>query len=105
MKEFLVVIANIAVYFTALVTTVLVIVYGVYTQWETTQVGRQFMLTKASLAVVLDLTAVIISFSPRSWTWTPFTPLRAVVYVGIGIVMLRWLIILFRAQRQARRNS
>lgn len=105
MQDVWIIIANIGVYYSAVVTTTLVVAYGVFTRWEQTQVGRQFLLTKLCLAVVLDLAAIILTFTNRPVVYTPFTPIRAVVYLLIGTVMLRWLIILVRTQREERRKK
>jgi hypothetical protein len=91
--------------FAALVTTGLVVMYA-FTQWEKTQVGRQFMLTKLSLALILDywvLAAFVIN-GPQT-TYSPAMPIRSVICTLVGGVMLRWLIILVRAQREARRKQ
>ena len=88
----------------ALVTTALVFTFGVFSRWEKTQLGRQFMLTKLSLAVILDYGAIVILFSDRAQTYTSFTPIRVFIYGAIALVMLRWLIIVIRTQRDVRRH-
>jgi hypothetical protein len=102
MEEVWVVSSNVALFFAAIVTTTLVVLYGVFTRWERTQVGRQFMLTKTCFAIVLDFSAVVIATNPRAWQYTPYTITRFIIYAAVGIIMLRWLIILIREQRAQR---
>lgn len=102
MDRFWLIAGDAALAFSALVTTLLVVAYA-FTRFEATQVGRQFMLTKLCLAIVLDYAAIVTFFlyhGPR--TVSSYTPVRAFIYGIIGVVMLRWLIILIRAQRKAR---
>lgn len=105
MEHFWIIAGDVALGFSALVTTALVVTYA-FTRFETTQVGRQFMLTKLCLALALDYAAIVTFFlyhGPR--VYSSYTPARAIIYTIIGIIMLRWLIILVRTQRHARRNS
>lgn len=104
MEHFWYVASFAAVIFSSIVTTALVITYGVSTQWDRTQVGRQFMLTKASLALVLDWWALSLLFITRPHEYTGTMPARTIICLVVGIVMLRWLVILIRTQRQARRK-
>jgi len=103
MEEFWIVTSITTLIFAALVTTGLVITYS-FTQWEKTQVGRQFWLTKLCLAAILDYWCVSAVFINPRTMYTPTMPIRCVICLIVGIVMLRWLIILIRAQRQIRRN-
>lgn len=96
------ILGNIAFFAAALVTTALVIVYGVFTRFETTQVGRQFMVTKLCLAVILDYGAIALLTSDTAQSYTPLSPSRVFVFGAVAAVMLRWLVILIRAQRDAR---
>lgn len=89
--------------FSALVTTALVIMY-LFTRWEITQVGRQFMLTKMCLALVLDYWFVSITFIRRQPDYTPAMPPRAIICFIVGVVMLRWLLILVKLQFNERRH-
>lgn len=98
------ILGNIALIAAALVTTALVVIYGVFTRWERTQVGRQFLLTKLSLAVILDYGTIVYLFSNRVQTYNSFSPGRVFIYGAIAVVMLRWLIIVVRTQRDARRK-
>jgi len=105
MEQFWIIASYISVVFAAFVTTALVITYGFFTQWDKSQVGRQFMLTKTSLALVLDYWVLaVFVISPRNG-YTPGMPIRTIICVIVGAVMLRWLVILVRAQREARRSS
>jgi len=105
MQHVWIIIGNIALFFAAIVTTALVIVYGVFTKWEKTQVGRQFMLTKACFAIVLDFSFIAVTMNHQLQQYTGFTPVRAFIYGLVGIVMLRWLIILIHAQINHRRSQ
>jgi len=104
MEEVWVVSSNVALFFAAVVTTTLVVLYGIFTQWERTQVGRQFMLTKTCFAIVLDFSSIVVATNSRAWEYTPYTAARFIIYAVVGIVMLRWLIILIRAQRAQQRS-
>lgn len=95
---------NVALIAAALVTTALVVVYGVFTRFEQTQVGRQFMITKLCLAAILDFGATVLLFSNRPQMYTSLTPVRVFIYTAVTTVMLRWLVILIRTQRDARRR-
>ena len=104
MEQFWIIAGDTSLGFSALVTTALVVAYA-FTRFESTQVGRQFMLTKLCLALALDYAAIVTFFlynGPR--VYSSYTPARAVIYAIIGLVMLRWLIILVRAQRYARQH-
>ena len=104
MERFWIIASYVTLLYAALVTTGLVGAYA-FTQWEKTQVGRQFMLTKLSLALILDywvLSAFVIN-GPRA-TYNPSMPIRSIICGVVGTVMLRWLIILIRAQREIRRK-
>lgn len=104
MEQFWIIASYISLVFAAIVTTALVVVYG-FAQWEKTQVGRQFMLTKASLALILDYWAISVVFiSPRT-TYTSTMPIRTIICLVVGIVMLRWLIIILRLREERRRKK
>lgn len=98
------VLGNIALIAAAIITTALVVVYAYMTRWEKSQVGRQFMLTKVCLACVLDYGSIVLLFSNRAQAYNTFSPGRVFIYGVIAAVMLRWLIILLRAQRDVRRK-
>lgn len=98
------ILGNAALISAALVTTALVVIYGVLSRWEQSQLGRQFMLTKVSLAVILDYGAIVVLFSDRAQSYNSFTPGRVFIYGSIALVMLRWLIIVIRTQRDVRRK-
>lgn len=93
---------NVALIFAALTTTLVVIVYS-FTRFEVSQIGRQFWLTKALLALTIDFGVVnlIIVGTPR---YTSATPARFVIFALVGIIMLRWLIILIRLRRDTQRK-
>jgi ABC-type amino acid transport system permease subunit len=97
------ILGNIALIAAALVTTSVVVAYS-FMRFEQTQVGRQFWLTKASLALILDFGAInlFVTGSPRT---SQSTPVRAVIYIIVTFVMLRWLIIIIKAQREARQKT
>jgi hypothetical protein len=97
------VLGNVALIAAATVTTALVIVYGVLTRWERSQVGRQFMLTKLCLATILDFSVTVLLFSNRTQVYTSFSPIRVFIYGAITAIMLRWLIIVIKTQHTARR--
>lgn len=95
---------NVALITAATITSSLVGIYAFMTRWEKSQVGRQFMLTKLCLAAVLDYGAIVLLFSDHQQSYNSFSPGRVFIYGVIGMVMLRWLIILLRAQRDVRRK-
>lgn len=94
---------NIALMTAAVITTAVVIVYS-FSRFETSQVGRQFWLTKLSLALILDFGAMnlLIVGPPSS---SPSTPWRAVIYALVSVIMLRWFIIILKTQRETRRKK
>lgn len=98
------VLGNIALISAALVTTALVVVYGVLSRWEKTQLGRQFMLTKLSLAVILDYGTIVYLLNDGAQSYNALSPGRAFIYGAIAMIMLRWLIIVVRTQRDVRRK-
>jgi hypothetical protein len=102
MQQFWIIASYVALLFASLITTALVITYTVTTQWDKTQVGRQFMLTKACLALVLDYWAFTAIFISPQTSYVSMMPVRTIICMAIGIVMLRWLIILIRAQLEVR---
>lgn len=105
MEEFWVITSYVTLVYAALVTTALVAAYA-FTQWEKTQVGRQFMMTKACLALILDYWAwSLFVIMPFPLPYTQVMPVRAVICSVVGTVMLRWLIILVREQRRPRRKN
>lgn len=104
MHQFWLIAGNIALIGAAAITTTLVFVYGVLTTWERTRVGRQFMLTKLCLAVILDFVSAATIFSSRPQMYTPLTPLRFFIYGAVALVMLRWLIIILQTQRTTRKG-
>lgn len=104
MEAFWIVASAVSLAYAALVMTILVAVYGVFTRFERTQVGRQFMLTKASLAVVFNYWAIVALIVRGQWTYVSTMPIRTIICAIIGTIMLRWLIILIRAQRDSRHH-
>lgn len=98
------VLGNVALITAATITTSLVVVYAFMTRWEKSQVGQQFMLTKVCLASVLDYGSIVLLFGNRVQAYNMFSPGRVFMYGAIAAVMLRWLIILLRAQRDVRRK-
>lgn len=102
MEDFWIIAGNVALFVAACVTTSLVLVYGLLTQWERTRVGRQFMLNAGCLAVILDFIAIATIVSTRPQMYTPLTPIRMFIYGGVAIVQLRWLMILIHEQRLVR---
>jgi hypothetical protein len=105
MERFWFVTSFITLGFAAFVTTALVVVYTFLTQWERTQVGRQFWLTKLCLAAILDWWAISVFFIRIPTEYSPTMPTRSIITLIVGIVMLRWLIILVKNQRSQRRQA
>jgi hypothetical protein len=95
--------SSLSLAFAALVTTALVIVYS-FNRFEKTQVGRQFMLTKLSLALILDYWATIVFFVRPPSGYVSTMPARTVICTIVGVLMARWLIILIKAQQTTRRS-
>lgn len=102
MEKFWLLAGNVALIAAATITTALVIIYS-FTRFETSQVGRQFWLTKASLAAILDFAAANLAIvgSPK---YTSVTPIRVIIYTVVAFVMLRWLLIIVKTQRGVRRK-
>jgi hypothetical protein len=102
MNKFWFIASYVSLAYAALVTTALVATYA-FTQWEKTQVGRQFMVTKACLAIIIDYWFVSITFIRPLHEYSSTMPPRAVICAIIGTVMLRWLLIIARVQVLTRR--
>lgn len=102
MNEFWFIASYVSLAYAALVTTALVVTYA-FTQWEKTQVGRQFMFTKMSLATILDYWFVSVAIIRPLHEYTSMMPPRTIICTIVGTVMLRWLLILTRVQLRARR--
>jgi len=99
-----IIISTVTLGYAAVVTTGLVLVYAFFTRFEQSQVGRQFMLTKMSLALILDYWAVTVFFIRPPTEYASTMPARTIICTIVGTVMLRWLVILLRAQRDVRRK-
>lgn len=99
MHNFWIIAGNTALCFAAVVTTAVVAVYA-FSRFETSQVGRQFMLTKLMLALILDYAVImfIIHGTPPSGS----SPARFFIFGIVGVIMLRWLIIIIKTQHRAR---
>lgn len=104
MEQFWIVASFVSLGYAALVTTSLVLVYAFMTRFEQSQVGRQFMLTKMSLALILDYWAIIAFFIRPTIHYVTTMPVRTIICALVGSIMLRWLVILVRAQREVRRR-
>lgn len=95
-----------ALIWAALATTMLVIVYG-RSRFEESQVGRQFMLTKLSLALILDYSAILTV--PRLGEALDRSMgtliVRLLIFTLIGFIMMRWLIIVVRLQVSERKQD
>lgn len=104
MEQFWIISSIVSLSFAALVTTGLVVVYAFCTTFEQSQVGRQFMLTNMSLAAILDYWAIIAFFVRPPVEYISTMPARTIICSVIGVIILRWLIILIHAQRDARRK-
>ena len=99
-----VVISTLSLVYASLVTTALVIGYALFTRFERTQVGRQFMATKASLALILDYWAVNVIFLRPPTGYVSTMPARTIICLVVGTLMLRWLYIISNVQRNERRK-
>ena len=103
MQNVWIIIGNIALIASALTTSAVVIAYS-FSRFEISQVGRQFWLTKFLLALILDFGAMnlLVTGSSRH---TSAPPVRAIIYILVVIIMLRWFIIIIRTQREVHRKK
>jgi predicted permease len=99
MTQFLQTLGNWSLVAAAVTTTVLVFYYGIKTSFEQTEVGRQFMLMMLLFASVLDFGALSFLFK-LSENGRYIT--RILIFGGVTFVMLRWVYILYKTQREQR---
>jgi|SRR5688572_6407469 len=106
MNLLLTTIGDAAVILTALITTLVVIIYAFRSRFEESEPGKLLLQTFICLALILDYTAVrtisrigtVISASSATLI------IRITIFTTIGIIMLRWLIQIIHLQSLERKN-
>lgn len=82
-----------------------VILYAVRSKWERTDEGQNLMATMAMLAIVLTYVSVVNVLGPYVLHDYPNRGyIRAAVFGFTTAVSVRWLLILFDNQREARQE-
>jgi len=107
MKLILTLVGDVAVFFAALITTGNVLIYGVRSKFEASEIGRLLQSTFVCLALTLDYVAVrtVARLGSVPDMSSVGLIIRAVIYVAVGTIMCGWLIKIIRIQAAERNNS